>query len=139
MTEYRLRFLIYAALTPGDRKCRIADVAESFDIPRHSVMKIVNKLANAGFLRTSRGKGGGFQLGKPESDIYIGAVVNCLEDSLQIIDCKSYGGCTIAPFCHLRSALDSAREAFLQELNCYTLKDLVAPAAPLRQLLRIAD
>ncbi len=138
LTDYGLRVLMYAALRPANRKCRIVDVAESFGIPRNNVMKIVNKLANEGFINTTRGKGGGFQLGKPETEIYVGEVVSCLEGNLQIIDCESYGGCPIVPSCRLRRAFGSAREAFLQELDCYTLKDLVAPTAPLRRLLRIA-
>ena len=45
--------------------------------------------------------------------------------------------CAILPSCVLRKALASARAAFIDVLDEYTLSDLVRPRVPLQTLLAI--
>ncbi|MDM3871162.1 Rrf2 family transcriptional regulator [Porticoccus sp. W117] len=136
-TDYGLRVLMYAALQPQGEKARIAEVSQVFGISRNHVMKIVNRLANEGWLATSRGKGGGFQLGQHTEKIGVGAVVRTLEESLEIVDCEG-DSCPIITCCRLKSALNSAREAFLGELDNYTLADLVSSPRRLKQVLQLS-
>ncbi len=53
--------------------------------------------------------------------IIIGDVVRKMEP-LQLVNCDT---CAITPACRLRKALNDAVQLFLQELDNYTLADLV--------------
>ena len=123
-TDYGLRALIYLALNP-DRAVPTTEIAGVFDVSQGHLTKVVNRLAEAGFVRTTRGKGGGSRLLLSPQQIDIGMVVRALEDDLSIIDCVN-SNCRLMPACELRGVIQQAMDAFLGVLDQYTLEDIVA-------------
>ena len=89
-------------------------------------MKVVNQLANAGFLDTTRGRGGGFVLGRAATDIRLGDVIRLTEPDLQPADC---GSCVLRDGCGLTPLLNSAMRAFLEVLEGQTLADAARTSA----------
>jgi Rrf2 family transcriptional regulator, nitric oxide-sensitive transcriptional repressor len=138
-TDYALRTLIYVG-AKAERLSTIAEIAESFDISKAHLMKVVNKLAQQGYIQTVRGKGGGIRLGRTAGQIGIGSVVRDTEEELAVMGCLSRSGfCRIERCCVLRGALRKATLAFLESLDDYTLADLLAPRAKLVRSLGIAS
>jgi Rrf2 family transcriptional regulator, nitric oxide-sensitive transcriptional repressor len=134
-TDYALRVLIHVALG-GERLTTIAEIARSFDISQQHLMKVVNDLAQKGYLETVRGRKGGIRLRRDARTINIGDVVRDTEDGLDVIGCLRHRGyCRIERVCVLRGALRDAGEAFLAVLDAYTLADLVRPHKALSNLL----
>ena len=86
-----------------------------------------------------RGKGGGMRLARRPQRIRIGEVVRAMEAELGVVECLDAGGgtCVIAPACRLKSMLHDATEPFLEELDQYTLADVLKSRAPLARLLGI--
>jgi Rrf2 family transcriptional regulator, nitric oxide-sensitive transcriptional repressor len=126
-TDYALRVLIHVAIADG-KLITISDIAESFDISKQHLMKVVNNLSQKGYLDTVRGRGGGNRLRRPPRDINIGRVVRETESQLDVIGCLERNGyCPIERVCVLRGALRNATEAFLAVLDTYTLADLIKP------------
>jgi Rrf2 family transcriptional regulator, nitric oxide-sensitive transcriptional repressor len=137
-TDYALRTLIYVGAR-GERLSTIAEIAESFDISKPHLMKVVNKLGRQRYIETVRGKGGGIRLGRIPGQIRVGAVVRETEDDLAVMGCLGETGfCRIEGCCVLRRALREATLAFLQTLDGYTLADLLAPRARLARSLGLA-
>ena len=133
-TDYALRTLIYVGANEGQLST-IAEIAESFEISKTHLMKVVNQLATQGYLETVRGKGGGIRLGRAPKLIAIGEVVRETEDDLAVLGCLSGPGfCRIEGCCVLRGALRKATQAFLETLDGYTLADLLAPRAKLERV-----
>jgi len=120
-TDYGLRALIYMASLPEDRMTNISQVTAVYGVSRNHMVKIINQLSRAGFIAATRGKNGGIRLGMDPEQIVIGDVVRKMEP-LQLVNCEE---CAITPACRLRSALNSAVQLFLKELDNYTLADLV--------------
>jgi Rrf2 family nitric oxide-sensitive transcriptional repressor len=134
-TDYALRVLIQVAIANGTL-ITINDVAESFDISKQHLMKVVNALSQNGYLETVRGRGGGIRLRRPPRDINVGQVVRQTEDKLEVIGClERRGYCRIERVCVLRGALHDAAQAFIAVLDGYTLADLIKPQRALSLLL----
>lgn len=125
-TDYALRLLIYLASLDADERVLIADVAEAQDISRTHLMKIANTLAHAGFIATSRGRGGGIRLARPAGEINLGEVVRATEPGVPLIDCSA---CHLIRRCKLPGILGEACTAFHMVLNRYSLADLVRERA----------
>ena len=134
-TDYALRVLIHVGLNDGNLTT-INDIAETFDISKAHLMKVVNHLSQIGYLDTVRGRNGGIRLMREPRHIKIGQVVRDTEEQLDVIGClERRGYCCIERVCVLRSALRDATGAFLAVLDTYTLADLIKPRKPLSSLL----
>lgn len=133
-TDYALRALIRVGLADG-KLITINDIAQSFDISKQHLMKVVNDLSRKGYLDTVRGRNGGIRLRRRPRDINVGQVVRDTEE-LDVIGCMEQRGyCPIQRVCVLRGVLRDAAEAFLAELDAYTLADLIKPRRELSSLL----
>jgi Rrf2 family nitric oxide-sensitive transcriptional repressor len=135
-TDYALRILIYLALDPG-RRVQASEIADAFAVSQNHIMKVIKNLARHGIIVTQRGKGGGITLATAPENIRVGTVVRLLEGKTEIVNCTA-PRCPVLPACRLRTALAAAFEAFLGELDTYTLGQLVKhQEAELRDLLPI--
>lgn len=139
-TDYSLRVLMYVALK-GEELSTIREIAESYDISKNHLMKVVQELNSKGYLHAIRGKNGGLRLrGRPE-EINLGELVRSTEQDLTLVECFGSGSqCALTPACRLKGVLGEALEAFFRVLDSYTLADLVAPEKTLemKQLLSLA-
>jgi Rrf2 family nitric oxide-sensitive transcriptional repressor len=134
-TDYALRTLVFVAVHPEN--CTIGDVADRYRISRNHVVVVVHRLGKLGFLRNTRGKGGGLRLAEPIETITVGAVVRAFEP-LTLADCfqPDNGRCVINGPCRLTAAFQQALAAWLKVLDRTTLADLTAGNRKLVRLLR---
>jgi len=86
-------------------------------------MKVVNTLANARLLETTRGRGGGFVLAREPQDITLGEVVRLTEPDVRPANC---GDCALRRGCGITPMLGAAMQAFLDTLDRQTLADALA-------------
>ena len=134
-SDYALRTLMYVALAP-ERLVSIAEIAERYGISRNHLMRVVQELAQKGFVVTQQGRGGGMRLAAQADAIRIGAVVREMEPDFALVECfQPQGNCRLSPDCQLGGVLDEALSAFFAVLDRYTLADLIAPANALRARL----
>ncbi|MCP1337834.1 RrF2 family transcriptional regulator [Futiania mangrovi] len=134
-SDYALRTLMYVALAP-ERLVSIAEIAERYGISRNHLMRVVQELAQKGFLETRPGRAGGMKLAARPETIRLGAVVRDMEPDFALVECfHPNGNCRLAPDCQLGGVLDEALSAFLAVLDRYTVADLIAPANALRARL----
>jgi Rrf2 family nitric oxide-sensitive transcriptional repressor len=124
-SDYALRVLMYAAAR-GDRLITIDETAKVYGISRTHLMKIVNQLTRAGYLKAVRGRSGGVTLAKRPNKIRLGDVVRITEPDFALVECFGPDNqCVITPRCRLRRALGEALDAFIATLDRYTLADLI--------------
>lgn len=126
-SDYSLRVLMYTALRTPER-VTVDEVAETYAISRHHLVKVVHDLGRSGYLKTHRGLGGGFTLARPPQEIRLGDVVRMGEQGETFIGCtdKRNLQCRLFPACRLRHVLDDAAAAFFRVLDDRTLADLIA-------------
>lgn len=137
-TDFSIRVLIYLGLYP-DRRCTIQEIADGYRISRNHLMKVVQQLAQAGYVESMRGSGGGLRLGKPVDQINLAEVVEEMEPEFGLVECfRENNQCVITPACRLPPMLARATRAFLDVLRDYTLADLLGEkdARAMKLLLR---
>ena len=129
-TDYSLRTLLYLGAAP-QRRSTIGEVAQAYGISTNHLMKVVSRLAAAGYVETLRGKGGGLRLARAPGLINVGELVRAMEERLDIVECfdPRHRDCPLLPACTLKSVLADARRNFLATLDRYTLQDLVGDGA----------
>jgi len=138
-TDYALRVLLYLAVRE-EGLTTIQDVSNAYGISKNHLMKVVQRLGELGWIDTVRGRNGGLRLNERSLALTIGQVVRATEADFAIVGCFTREGaeprnCVIEPQCRLKHVFESARGAFLAELDRYTLRELASPAAPLADLL----
>ena len=136
-TNFALRSLQLAALKAPDL-IRVDDVVRVHGLARPHIVKIVHELGQAGYVKTQRGRGGGFRLAKPAEDIIIGDVVRLTEGPLDLVECfnPQSNTCPLIGICKLSRALQEATRAFMAVLDDLTLADIASNRSDL--LARIA-
>ena len=65
-------------------------------------------------------------------------IIRCTENDLEIIDCAAMA-CRLQTACRLKTALDRARDAFIEVLDGYTLADLIEKPKALASLLDLPN
>ena len=80
--DYGVRALIDLALHEGEGPVQCADIARRRQVPESYLDHLLAQLRRDGFIRSTRGPGGGHQLAKPAEDICLLHVLESLEGSL---------------------------------------------------------
>jgi Rrf2 family protein len=81
-SEYALVALVYLARHQDEGFISVQTIASSQGIPRKFLEQILLILKRARCLRSSKGRGGGFQLGKPPSSISLAEVIRLFDGAL---------------------------------------------------------
>ncbi len=124
-SDYALRVLMYAGAT-GDRLVTIEETARVYKISQAHLMKVVNLLTKAGYLRGVRGRSGGFTLARRPEEINLGAVIRVTESDFALVECFTPANeCLITSRCRLPKLFNKALAAFISTFDEYTLADIM--------------
>ena len=122
-TDYALRALIYLGYV--DRKVTAEEVANTFDVSKDHLVKVIQQLARMGFVRTHAGRGGGITIARDAAQITVREVIEGMEGNVGILECvQDSTVCPMEPGCHLRRLLMSAENAFYEALGTTSIADL---------------
>ncbi|MGE3285439.1 MAG: Rrf2 family transcriptional regulator [Pseudonocardia sp.] len=136
--DYALRVLMYLRVAPG-RRGSIAEIADAHRISRHHLDKVVQRMAAAGLVETSRGRGGGVRLTRGPAGISLGDVMRAMEDDFAVVECLGAARfCRIAGVCGARDVFARALDSYFAVLDAATLDDLAANDLGLRGALELA-
>ena len=129
-TDYALRVLLYLAHFP-DRRIGTREISTAYGISKNHLVRVVQTLAENGFVHATVGRAGGVELRRAPKDIRVGDVVRATEASFRLVECHDTvnNTCPIVPVCGLKGMLDTALAAFLAELDKQTLAGLVKPSS----------
>lgn len=130
--EYALRALIDLGIARelGCEPIPVRRLASSEKIPAKFLEQILAQLKGAGYLRSVRGKKGGYRLNRPLRAIVLGEVVRLVDGPLAPIPCVSQSAyrrcsCPDENHCGLRIVMMDVRTAISGILDRYTLANVV--------------
>lgn len=133
--EYGIHSLMCMVDSKGDaRDMSVREIAELQRVPYDYLAKIFTRLSKAGLVRSSEGKGGGFQLAKPAEEITVLDVANAIDGDKRIFECREIRQ-RLAVFeehppqwacegiCGVRSVMDMAQQRMEEALGQHTILD----------------
>jgi len=130
--EYALRALIDLGIASelGWPMLQISELATKEKLPIKFLEQIFTQLKAAGYVKSRRGKFGGYSLARPISQIKFGAVIRLIDGPLAPIRCVSATSdarCSCPDEAHfgLRMLMFDVRNAISTLLDRFTLADIV--------------
>jgi Rrf2 family protein len=132
--RYALHALIVLAEHTGDAPMQIADVAEEARVPRKFLEQILLDLKKRGIVKSTRGRSGGYLLGKSPKDITFADVIRVMDGPLALAPCVSVTAyhkcedCVDEATCAIRKVLLAARDATATVLESRTIAQAAVTA-----------
>jgi len=126
--KYTIRAMQILAKLPPEGTMQATELAEVIKSPLHFLEGILLELRREGFLRSKRGRSGGYALNKPADMISMADLIRLIDGPLALATCASrtaYERCEDCPTpdnCHLRRVLLEARDAMAIVLEKATLE-----------------
>lgn len=103
-------------------------MAQELNVSRNHLVKVIHFMALQGWVKTTRGKGGGVALAHAPESYRLGKIIREMEDHVdktgQLVKCDAarcifHAGCTLNPL------LSVALERFYEELDKHSLKEAI--------------
>lgn len=111
-----------------DSLSSMSDISKQTHVPRATVRKILNRLLDAGVVRSVRGIRGGYQLADAPDRISIARVIDAMEGPLAMTECNQPGSlCSMECHCQLRGNWIQINRWVNNLLSSMTLADLTRP------------
>ncbi len=114
------------ALNENGKPVRVSDVSSRQQLSEKYVEQLFARLKKSGYVKSVRGAGGGYVLGKPADRIRVLDVFEALEGSLHVVDCVDDPElCPRYPLCVTHGIWKEIRDAAARILGSITIKKLV--------------
>jgi Rrf2 family protein len=124
--RYTLRLLIsIARQSQGDQAISLKQVADKTHISRRYLEQLAIGLKNAGLIRGLSGRGGGYLLARPASEITIGQIFEAAIGPINIVDCvQQPQSCLASQVCECRWMYELINARINDVLDEFSLADL---------------
>jgi len=123
--EYAIRGIVYLAAQQEGRVCLLSEIAAAVDVPATFLAKIFQQFSKIGLVKSYRGTGGGFVLGRASDKITMLEVVEAVEGPIIPNRCViTPGECSRDVFCKVHPVWKRVQVQVCDVLAKVTLKDL---------------
>jgi Rrf2 family protein len=126
--EYASRAMLELSLRYGERPLHIREISKAQNIPKRFLEQILLMLKRAGYVKSEKGKKGGYYLARPPAEINVAGVIRTMDGPLAPIECvsvMSHKSCPMEEFCGLRTLWKEVRDSVAELLERTTFADLV--------------
>lgn len=124
-TDYAVRALVYMADDP-DRVTTVQELVEQLDMPMAFSRRILQKLSQKGIVASFKGKGGGFCIKKPLTQVQLFELMEAFQGRLSVGSCLFKKKlCPNTRVCPLRRKMKRVEQNVFSELRAITIASLV--------------
>ena len=134
--EYAIRAVVHLAMLAPGEYALAKTIAEETGIPSHFLAKILQELARDGFLKSSKGPGGGFRLGQAAEELSMLRIVEAVDGAGRFDRC--IGGspeCNDRVACGMHDSWKALRSRIIDYLGGTSVADLAKALGEKRRLL----
>lgn len=128
LADYAVVLMCYLAHAPRKVRSAVA-LSRVSGIPVPTVSKILGALSRAELLRSQRGLGGGFTLGRPAEVISVADIIEAVDGPIALTNCieNSPGDCDLEALCSMRPHWQKINFAVKGALEDISLSEISAP------------
>lgn len=124
-TDYAVRTVLYLARNSG-HKVSVTEIADSMQIPKTFLAKLLQRLVKHHLLISSRGVNGGFQLGRKPGDITLLEIMEIMQGPAAINVCAIESGrCGLSSTCTVHPVWVDIRKDVEKRLSKVTIAKLM--------------
>ena len=139
-SKYGLKAALFLARSVAEQPNLVSEIAAQEGIPKKFLEQILLELKRHGVVQSRRGKGGGYLLGRPATQISLGEIVRILDGPLAPIGCVSVTAyrrcdeCLDEATCGIRHAMKRVRDSTASILDGTTLADVNQQTATMMRI-----
>lgn len=133
-TEYALMALGHLGRSEGESVTKVREIADTYRIPFPIMAKVMQRLAQKGFVEPVQGARGGYQLKANLAEVNLWQFLEKMEGPLGIVDCVSEDECTQISSCNIRNPMRVIDYTLKSVFTGLTLEHVVRPYAQGRGL-----
>jgi Rrf2 family iron-sulfur cluster assembly transcriptional regulator len=123
--DYAIRGMVYLASQLPGRVVLVSEIARAMDVPPLFLAKIFQQFTKLGLVKSFRGSGGGFLLGRSPEEITLCEIVEAVEGPIMPNRCvMSSGTCSRDKVCTIHPVWKKIQANVRETLGAVTLKDL---------------
>ena len=126
--DYGVRAMIDLAKHSGEGPVQRADIARRRQIPESYLDHLLGQLRRAGFIRSVRGPGGGYQLAKKTDEVSVADIIRAVDEPIDATQCGGRENCKDERKCLTHDLWASLNDRIFDYLNSVSLAQLVAKA-----------
>jgi Rrf2 family transcriptional regulator, cysteine metabolism repressor len=124
--DYALKAILDLSINASEPQTT-EEIAKRQDIPVKFLEQILAQLKKGGFVKSQRGKKGGYLLTREPSKITLGQVIRLIEGPVEPIECVCKGGektCSYSSHCSLRDVFARIGEQIAETVDKKTFEQL---------------
>ncbi len=123
--DYAARAMVYVASADNGNTATTQEIAARQGVSQAFLQKIVQRLVQAGLLRSQRGASGGVTLSQPPADISLRQIVEAIEGPITLNRClRGPGECFRDAICPVHEVCVRVQKDMLATLENSTLDKL---------------
>jgi Rrf2 family protein len=128
--KYGLKAMVHLAQSASGCPVPVIEISETQQIPKKFLDAILCELRNSGFVYSKMGKGGGYSLARPASEITVGELVRAIDGPLAPVHCASKSryrrceDCFDENTCAVRRIMQQAQQALSDVLDNCSLAEM---------------
>ncbi len=127
-TDYALRAVCFIA-KKKNKIVSVPELVKALKIPRPFLRKLLQVLNKEGILRSHKGLGGGFLLGRPANRILLVDLIKVFQGKLKLNECfLKKMPCPSTGTCILRKKIINIERYVIRELDSITIASLLKGA-----------
>ena len=124
-TSYAISVLSFMAKHEGE-KYSAKKLNEILEIPWPYLRQLLTSLSKSGFIYSTQGRNGGFQLNKPADQIVLAEIIDSVEGLKVLGTCiMGFKECPFDHTCAMHDVWEETRNSILKVLNQTTLDQLL--------------
>jgi len=124
--RYAVTAMLDLAIRAHEKPVNLADISQRQGISLSYLEQLFAKLRKNELVSSVRGPGGGYQLSRPLSEIFVAQIIDAVNESVDVTNCQGRGDCQDGEQCLTHVLWDDLSEqihSFLQGISLQSLVD----------------
>jgi Rrf2 family protein len=123
--RYALRMMLEIAKRPGTDLVSLGRVAENTKLSKRYLDQLALALKTSSLMRSTRGRGGGYQLARRAEQISVGEIIEAAIGPINVVECvRCPEVCLKSDYCECRWVYERINDEIVKVLNGMSLAEL---------------